>query len=94
LHLSNITIDVDGSPYGYVAWYNHYTMAIRIRMIHPVVKNDKFAVQRMEMLAIYFAITDNSIHFADIMKKRRCCSKNNKDKSSLLSILGVILNQP
>ena len=40
-------------------------------MIHPVVKNDKFAVQRMEMLAIYFAITDNSVHFANIVKKRK-----------------------
>ena len=40
-------------------------------MIHPVVKHDKFAVQRMEMLAIYFAITDNSLHFANIMKKKK-----------------------
>ena len=71
MHLSNITIDVDGSPSGYIAWYNYYTDASRIRMIHPVLKNDKFAVQRMEMLAIYFAITDNSLHFANIMRKKR-----------------------
>jgi hypothetical protein len=84
LHLSNITIDVDGSPYGYVAWYNHYTMAIRIRMIHPVVKNDKFAVQRMEMLAIYFAITDNSIHFADIMKKKKMLQQKQQGQEQLI----------
>ena len=40
-------------------------------MIHPVVKHDKFAVQRMEMLAIYFAITDNSLHFANITKEKK-----------------------
>jgi hypothetical protein len=59
------------SPSGYIAWYNYYTNASRVRMIHPVAKNDKFAVQRMEMLAIYFAITDNSLHFGNIMKKKK-----------------------
>ncbi|MFL6423372.1 MAG: hypothetical protein ACJ71R_07255 [Nitrososphaeraceae archaeon] len=84
MHLSNITIDVDGSPYGYVAWYNHYTMASRIRMIHPVVKNDKFAVQRMEMLAIYFAITDNSLHFANIMKKKKMLQQKQQGQEQLI----------
>jgi hypothetical protein len=83
LHLSNITIDVDGSPYGYIAWYNHYTMASRIRVIHPVVKNDKFAVQRMEMLAIYFAITDNSLHFANIMKKKKMMQHKQQGQEQL-----------
>jgi hypothetical protein len=73
-------IDVDGSPSGYIAWYNHYTMASRIRMIHPVVKNDKFAVQRMEMLAIYFAITDNCLHFANIMKKKKMQQQQKKQQ--------------
>jgi hypothetical protein len=84
LHLSNITIDVDGSPYGYVAWYNHYTMASRIRVIHPVVKNDKFAVQRMEMLAIYFAITDNSLRFANIMKKKKMLQQKQQGQEQLI----------
>ncbi|MFL6356428.1 MAG: hypothetical protein ACJ71C_07720 [Nitrososphaeraceae archaeon] len=84
MHLSNITIDVDGSPYGYVAWYNHYTMASRIRMIHPVVKNDKFAVQRMEMLAIYFAITDNSLRFANIMKKKKMLQQKQQGQEQLI----------
>ena len=59
-------IDVDGSPSGYIAWYNHYTMTSGIRMLRPVVKNDKFGVQRMEMLAIYFAIADNCLQFRKI----------------------------
>lgn len=59
-------IDVDGSPSGYIAWYNHYTMTSGIRMLRPIVKNDKFGVQRMEMLAIYFAIADNCLQFRKI----------------------------
>jgi hypothetical protein len=55
-------IDVDGSPSGYVAWYNYYTNGSRIRTVRPAVKNDKFGIQRMEMLAIYFALLDN-LHF-------------------------------
>jgi len=62
-------IDVDGSPSGYIAWYNHYTGTSRIRMIRPAVKNDKFGVQRMEMLAIYFALVDNRLHFKRVSKR-------------------------
>jgi hypothetical protein len=75
LHLSNMMIDVDGSPTGYVAWYNHHTEASRIRPLRTALKNDKFGVQRMEMLAIYFALADNYNHFKKIgsksMKKGR-----------------------
>lgn len=77
-------IDVDGSPSGYIAWYNHYTETSRIRMIRPAVKNDKFGIQRMEMLAIYFALVDNRLHFRSVSKR---LEKNYS--SSLLSILGV-----
>ena len=69
LHLSNIMMDVDGSPSGYVAWYNHYTGTSRIRIIRPAVKNDKFGVQRVEMLAIYFALVDNRPHFRRVSKR-------------------------
>ena len=65
LHLSNMMIDVDGSPTGYVAWYNYHTEASRIRPLRAALKNDKFGVQRMEMLAIYFALADNYIHFKE-----------------------------
>jgi hypothetical protein len=62
-------IDVDGSPAGYVAWYNHYTASSKIRPLRPALKNVKFGVQRMEMLAIYFALADNYVHFKKIAKK-------------------------
>jgi hypothetical protein len=59
LRLSSITIDADGSPSGYIAWYNHSTETGKIRVLRPSTKNDKYGVQRMEMLAIYFALADN-----------------------------------
>jgi hypothetical protein len=52
-------IDADASPCGYIAWHNHHTGYSRIRIVRPVPKNEKFGVQRMEMLAIYFALADN-----------------------------------
>lgn len=62
-------IDVDGSPSGYTAWYNHFTGNSRIRTVRTTVKNDKFGVQRMEMLAIYFALVDHRLHFKRMSKK-------------------------
>lgn len=62
MHLSTIKVDVDGSPSGYVAWYNYYTESSRIRTVRPAIRNDKFGVQRIEMLAIYFGLLDN-LHF-------------------------------
>jgi hypothetical protein len=52
-------IDADASPCGYIAWYNHHSRHSRIRAVRPIPKNEKFGVQRMEMLAIYFALADN-----------------------------------
>jgi hypothetical protein len=79
-------IDVDGSPSGYIAWHNHYTMTSGIRMLRPVVKNDKFGVQRMEMLAIYFAIADNCLHFRKItnsMKNKNMRQQKQKQQQKL-----------
>jgi hypothetical protein len=67
-------IDADASPCGYIAWYNHHTGYSRIRTVRPVPKNEKFGVQRMEMLAIYFALADN------IGKIRRKTSKHRKGR--------------
>jgi len=53
-------------------------------MIHPVVKHDKFAVQRMEMLAIYFAIIDNSLHFANIMKEKKMLRQKQVPRQQLI----------
>jgi hypothetical protein len=59
--LSNIhiAIDVDGSPSGYISWHNHFQNKGKIRTLKPYKKDERFGVQRMEMLAIYFAISDN-----------------------------------
>jgi hypothetical protein len=55
----SIEIDADASPSGYVAWYNHFTGKKMIRPLRPAIKNERYGVQRMEMLAVYFAISDN-----------------------------------
>lgn len=55
----HIAIDVDGSPSGYISWHNHFQNKIKIRTLKPYKKNERFGVQRMEMLAVYFAISDN-----------------------------------
>jgi hypothetical protein len=67
-------IDADASPRGYIVWYNHHSGYSRIRAIRPVPKNEKFGVQRMEMLAIYFALADN------IRNIRRKTSKHMKER--------------
>lgn len=54
-----IAIDVDGSPSGYISWHNHFQNKSKIRTLKPYKKNERFGVQRMEMLAVYFAISDN-----------------------------------
>ncbi|HKR73942.1 MAG TPA: hypothetical protein VJR94_07505 [Candidatus Nitrosocosmicus sp.] len=70
---TNIAIDVDGSPSGYICWHNHFQNKSKIRTLKPYKKNEKFGVQRMEMLAIYFAILDNLKSFR--IKLRRKAKK-------------------
>ena len=64
-------IDTDASPSGYIAWYNHYTEIHKIRMIRPSRKNERFGVQRMELLAIYFALADNLAHLRKLIRQLR-----------------------
>ncbi len=74
LRLSSITIDADGSPSGYIAWYNHSTDDHKIQFLRPSPKNEKFGVQRMEMLAIYFALVENQhqiVRIAESQEKRQ-----------------------
>jgi hypothetical protein len=59
VRLSSITIDADGSPSGYIAWYNHSTGERWFKELRPSAKNERYGVQRIEMLAIYFAIVKN-----------------------------------
>ena len=71
MRLSSITIDADGSPSGYIAWYNHCTETRKIRALRPFPKNDRYGVQRMEMLAIYFALADNHRQISRIANSQR-----------------------
>jgi hypothetical protein len=73
LRFLSATIDADGSPSGHIAWYNHSTETGKIRTLRPVAKNDKCGVQRMEMLAIYFALSDNQQQIIKIVSSQ---SKN------------------
>jgi hypothetical protein len=93
LHLSSITIDADGSPSGYVAWYNRSTNLGRIRALRPFLRNDRYGVQRMEMLAIYFALTDNQRQIrraAEGSRKKRIVVNIRSDsKTSVDQLQGV-----
>ncbi len=65
----SIVIDADASPSGYIAWYNHRTETSKIRAVRPASRNERFGVQRMEMLAIYFALRDNLMQIKRSLKK-------------------------
>lgn len=65
----SITIDADASPSGYIAWYNHHSEMSKIRAIRPALRNERFGVQRMEMLAIYFALKDNLVQIRRTLKR-------------------------
>lgn len=90
---SIITIDADGSPSGYIAWYNHSTNLSKIRALRPALKNDKYGVQRMEMLAIYFALADNLRHihrFAACQRKKKLIVNIRSDsKTSVEQLQGI-----
>jgi hypothetical protein len=66
---SSIVIDADASPSGYIAWYNHYTGGKNIIPVRPSPKNERFGVQRMELLAIYFALKENLAHIRRAFKR-------------------------
>jgi hypothetical protein len=72
-------IDADASPSGYYAWYNHYSREPCVRTIRPPAKNEPFGVQRMEMLAIYFALADN-------IPKIRKTAKRQKRRRVLIAV--------
>jgi len=93
LRLSSITIDADGSPSGYIAWYNHSTNASRIRALRPSIRNDRYGVQRMEMLAIYFALADNQRNIRRMAegqrKKRVVVNIRSDSKTSIEQLQGI-----
>jgi hypothetical protein len=87
-------IDADASPCGYIAWYNHHSGSSRIRAVRPVPKNEKFGVQRMEMLAIYFALADNLRNIKSKTSKQRrkrrvVIAVRSDSKSTVEQLLGL-----
>jgi hypothetical protein len=84
LRLSSITIDADGSPSGYIAWYNHSTDDHKIQLLRPSPKNEKYGVQRMEMLAIYFALVENQHQIGRIAKSREIRQRQGQHQQQLV----------
>jgi hypothetical protein len=80
---TNIAIDADGSPLGYISWHNHLYNKSKVRVLKPSIKNEKFGVQRMEMLAIYFAISDNLRIFKKIKRRKKTVIVRSDSKSTI-----------
>ena len=83
MRILNIAIDADGSPSGYITWHNHFTNKSKIRTVRPSIKNERFGVQRMEMLAIYFAIVDNLRAFKKLKRTRQIIIVRSDSKSTI-----------
>jgi hypothetical protein len=90
----SIEIDADASPSGYVAWYNHSTGEKNLRLLKPAIKNEKYGVQRMEMLAVYFALSENLSAIKKAIKRGRksrrvtICVRSDS-KSTVDQLLGL-----
>ena len=93
MRLSSITIDADGSPSGYIAWYNYSTREPRFKALRPPARNERYGVQRMEMLAIYFALADNqrqiSLLASGQKKKRIVVNIRSDSKTCIEQLQGV-----
>lgn len=83
MRVTNIAIDVDGSPLGYISWHNHLHNKSKIRVLKPAIKNEKFGVQRMEILAVYFAILDNLKVFKKFKKRKKTIIVRSDSKSTI-----------
>src|SRR5262245_20571655 len=90
MRLSSITIDADGSPSGYVAWYNYSTGKPGFKVLRAPRRNERYGVQRMEMLAIYFALADNQRQIrllASGQKKKRIVVNIRSDSKTCIEQL-------
>ncbi len=74
---------LDGSPLGYISWHNHLYNKSKVRVLKPTIKNEKFGVQRMEMLAIYFAISDNLKVFKKLKRRKKTVIVRSDSKSTI-----------
>lgn len=93
MRLSSITIDADGSPSGHIAWYNHYTEDPGFKALRPPAKNERYGVQRMEMLAIYFALAENqrqlSMLAKSLKKKQIVVNIRSDSKTCIEQLQGI-----
>jgi hypothetical protein len=80
---TNIAIDADGSPLGYISWHNYLYNNSKVRVLKPSIKNEKFGVQRMEILAIYFAISDNLKVFKKLKRRKKTVIVRSDSKSTI-----------
>ena len=83
MRATNIAIDADGSPSGYISWHNHLYNKSKIRILKPSIRNEKFGVQRMEILAVYFAIVDNLKVFKKFKKRKKTVIVRSDSKSTI-----------
>ena len=83
LRVLNIAIDADGSPSGYISWHNHFNKQSKIRYIKPSLKNERFGIQRMEMLAIFFALFDNFKAFKKLKRTKQIVIIRSDSRSTL-----------
>jgi hypothetical protein len=81
-------VDADASPSGYISWYDPFEKTHEIRKVRPSPKDERFWVQRLELLAIYFAIADK---WADIIKraKKHIISIRSDSKSTIDPLRGL-----
>jgi hypothetical protein len=83
LRVLNIAIDADGSPSGYISWHNHFNKQSKVRSIKPSLKNERFGIQRMEMLAIFFAISDNVKAFKKLKRTKQIVIIRSDSRSTI-----------
>jgi hypothetical protein len=85
-----IVIDADASPTGFVAWYNYHTETSKIMPLRPSPRNERFGVQRMELLAVYFALRDNLVHIRHTLRhssKKRVVVEVRSDSKTIVEQL-------
>ncbi len=83
MRVLNIAIDADGSPSGYISWHNHFNNKSKIRFLKPSQKNERFGIQRMEMLAIFFAISDNIRTFKRLKRTKQIVIIRSDSRSTI-----------
>jgi hypothetical protein len=83
LRVLNIAIDADGSPSGYISWHNHFNKQSKIRSVKPSLKNERFGIQRMEMLAIFFALSDNFKAFKKLKRTKQIVIIRSDSRSTI-----------